>query len=315
MVSVVTRARASVTGIYETVGAREHVLPDPELFGSPIELVPGAVQPRDGEIVDVEIVEYPEGRRPAVGRIVEILGVPGELGTLVETVIRRHGLPRRFPDDALEDAASLPETLTDDDVAGRRDLRGETLFTIDGADARDFDDAVGVLPSESGGWRLLVSIADVSHWAPRGSALDREALERGTSTYFPDRVIPMLPERLSNGLASLRPGEDRLTLTAEIHFDRTGRRERAKVYESVIRSAGRWTYEGRGASPRRRDGGRRQRAPRSGPSHARPHASAPRAPPGSRLARLRSAPSPTSCSTPAASRRTWRGPSATMRTA
>lgn len=242
VVSVVTRARPTVTGRYEKDGVRERVLPDPEIFGEPIELVPGAVEPRPGEIVEVEMREWPDGRRPAVGRIVEILGVAGHLGTVLETVIRRHGLPRRFADDALEQAAALPDSLSAEDLEGRRDLRAEPTFTIDGEDARDFDDAVSVADAEDGGWILKVSIADVSHWVRRDSPLDREALERGTSTYLPDRVIPMLPEKLSNGLASLRPGEDRLTLTAEIRLDAEGRRQRASVYESVIRSAGRWTY-------------------------------------------------------------------------
>jgi ribonuclease R len=242
VVSVIARARSSITGVYERVGAREHVIPDPELFGAPVEIVPGAVHPENGEIVEVEIRDYPEGRHPAVGRIVEILGAPGELGTFVETVIRRHDLRRRFPDDALEEAESLPETFAEEDVAGRRDLRDVPMVTIDGADARDFDDAVAVLPDGAGGLRLLVSIADVAHWVTKDSALDREALERGTSVYLPDRVLPMLPERLSNGLASLRPGEDRLTLTAEIRFDASGRRKPARIYESVIRSVGRWTY-------------------------------------------------------------------------
>jgi ribonuclease R len=242
VVSIVTRGRATVTGRYEKDGVRERVLPDPEIYGEPIELVPGAVEPRDGEIVDVEMVEWPEGHRPPVGRIVEILGTSGHLGTILETVIRRHGLPVRFGGDALEQAAALPDSLSPGDLAGRRDLRDEPTFTIDGEDARDFDDAVSVADAPGGGWILQVSIADVSHWVSRDSPLDSEALERGTSTYLPDRVIPMLPEKLSNGLASLRPGEDRLTLTAEMRFDAEGRRTGASVYESVIRSAGRWTY-------------------------------------------------------------------------
>jgi ribonuclease R len=244
LVSVVTRARESVTGVYERVGVRERVIPDPEVFGQPIELVPGAVEPRPGEIVEVEIREYPEGRRGAIGRIVEILGAPGELGTYLETVIRRHRLPRRFSDEALEAAEALPAVVDGEELARRRDLRGEATFTIDGADARDFDDAVALSAEPDGGWRLRVSIADVAHWVRAGSPLDADAFERGTSAYFPDRVIPMLPERLSNGLASLRPGEDRLTLTAEMDLDSSGRRTAARIYESVIRSRGRWTYEG-----------------------------------------------------------------------
>jgi ribonuclease R len=240
---ILERGRTSVTGVYEKIGMREHVLPDPAMYGEAIELLPGAVEPRNGEIVEVEIRRYPEGRSPAIGRIVEILGAPGELGTILETVIRKHGLRRRFPDDVLEEAAMLPAAVGEKDRAGRIDLRETPTFTIDGEDARDFDDAVSVRRLDDG-YALQVSIADVAHYVRRGSPLDSEALERGTSAYFPDRVIPMLPERLSNGIASLVPGEDRLTLTVEMEFDRDGRRRRARIYESVIRSWGRWTYTG-----------------------------------------------------------------------
>ncbi len=242
LVRVVERGRTSVTGFYERIGVREHVVPDPAQYGEPIELVPGAVTPRPGEIVEVEIVRYPKGRTTGVGRIVEILGAPGELGTILETVIRRHRLRRRFPDEALEEAAHLPERVGEAERADRVDLRETETFTSDGEDARDFDDAVAVRRLPNGAIRLQVSVADVAHYVERGSPLDVEAFERGTSAYFPDRVIPMLPERLSNGIASLVPGEERLTLTAEMDFDAEGRRGRTKIFQSVIRSWGRWTY-------------------------------------------------------------------------
>ncbi len=240
---IAARRRAPVPGTFRRVGAGHAVFPDPEVYDEPIELVPGAVEPRDGEVVEVEIVEWPERRRAAVGRVVEILGARGELGTILELVIRRHEIRRRFPDDVLEEAGALPETPGAADLAGRTDLRDEPTFTIDGADARDFDDAVSVQPGPGGGFLLKVSIADVAHWVTDGSALDREALERGTSVYLPDRVIPMLPERLSNTLASLQPAQDRLTLTVEMELDAGGDRRRTRMYESVIRSHGRWTYE------------------------------------------------------------------------
>jgi len=242
VLQIVERGRTSVTGQYRKMGAREQVIANPELWEGAIDLVPGAVEPRDGEIVEVEIRDFPQDGRPAVGRIVEILGAPGELGTLVETVIRRHRLVRRFPEDALEEAEAIPATVDVPELAGRTDLRDVPTFTIDGADARDFDDAVSVARTGGGGYRLQVSIADVSHYVRAGSPLDEEAFERGTSVYLPDRVIPMLPERLSNGIASLRPGEDRLTLTVEMEFDAEGTRTRKRVFESVIRSHGRWTY-------------------------------------------------------------------------
>ena len=240
--SMVERGRVTVSGTYRRVGAGELVFPDPEIYDEPIELLPGAVEPRDGEIVEVEIRDFPEGSSPAVGRIVEILGAQGELGTLLELVIRRHRLRRRFPDDALEEAEALPEAPSAEELAGRVDLREVPTFTIDGEDARDFDDAVSVARRD-GGFLLQVSIADVAHYVREDSPLDREALERGTSVYFPDRVIPMLPERLSNGIASLKPAEERLTLSVEIEFDEHGQRVRARLFESAIRSWGRWTYE------------------------------------------------------------------------
>ncbi len=244
VLEIVERARSTITGSFRKIGVRQFVWPDPELFGEPIELVPGAVEPRDGEIVEVEIRDWPHGGHAAVGRITEIIGAPGELGTLIETVIRRHALPRRFPDAALEQAESLPRAPSEEEIAGRVDLREEPTFTIDGEDARDFDDAVSVQELDDGRLRLKVSIADVAHYVPRGTPLDREAYERSASAYFPDRVIPMLPERLSNGIASLKPGENRLTLTVEMDFDEKGRRTHARLYESAIRSAHRWTYTG-----------------------------------------------------------------------
>jgi ribonuclease R len=242
--SIVKRTRSTLPGTYRRSRRGEWVEPDPALFGEVIDLVSGAVRPVDGEIVEVEMIRYPKGNSPAVGRIVEILGAPGELGTLIKTVVRRHGLPRRFGDEALNQANALPDTIAPEEIARREDLRLEEIFTIDGEDARDFDDAVSVQPGADGSLLLRVSIADVGHWVGRDTPLDRAAFERGTSTYFPDRVIPMLPERLSNGIASLVPGEDRLTLTLEASFDADGERLSSRVYESVIRSSGRWTYTG-----------------------------------------------------------------------
>lgn len=243
LLEIVERGRATITGSFRRQGAFDVVFPDPGIWDGEVELEAGAVEPRPGEIVEVEMLRYPQGRKPAVGRIVEMLGPPGELGTILETVIRRHGLTPRFPEDALEQAAALPAGIPPDELAHREDLRPLPTFTIDGADARDFDDAIGIEPLAEGGLRLRVSIADVSYWVEEGTPLDEVALERGTSVYLPDRVIPMLPERLSNDLASLRPNEDRLTLTAEMDFDADGARRKTRVYESVIRSKGRWTYD------------------------------------------------------------------------
>jgi ribonuclease R len=160
----------------------------------------------------------------------------------VLAIIRKHGLPDTFPSDALAEARSIEKGAGDPGTSGRTDLRGLTTVTIDGEMARDFDDAVAVVREPDGTVRLWVSIADVSHYVRPGSPLDREAYLRGTSVYFPDRCLPMLPEELSNGICSLVPGEDRLTMTAELLYGREGDLRDVRFYPSVIRSAARLTY-------------------------------------------------------------------------
>ncbi|MEM8709499.1 MAG: RNB domain-containing ribonuclease, partial [Planctomycetota bacterium] len=147
-----------------------------------------------------------------------------------------------FPDDVLAELADLPEDPRPEDHVGRRDLRGETIFTIDGADAKDYDDAIGIKPREGGGYAISVHIADVSHYVRPGTALDDEALSRGTSVYLPDQVIPMLPEKLSNGLCSLVPHRDRLAFSVFMEFDEAGQRVSSEVSKSVIKSVHRNDY-------------------------------------------------------------------------
>ncbi len=195
----------------------------------------------DGQQVVVEITRWPIGGRPAEGRLVEVLGWPDDPDVEVQTIIRSHGLPHTFSAALLHEADALPDQIAREDLKGRVDLRKRLTVTIDGETARDFDDAVSIA-REDDGFRLWVSIADVSHYVRPGSALDSEALLRGTSVYFPDRCIPMLPERLSNGICSLNPRVDRLTMTAEIAYDRTGTLRQADFYPSVIHSDARLTY-------------------------------------------------------------------------
>ncbi|HEY6007967.1 MAG TPA: ribonuclease R, partial [Geobacteraceae bacterium] len=185
---------------------------------------------------------WPTGDRPAMGRVIEVLGQPDDPAVEVLAIIRKHDLPDQFPDDVLAAARAVPRTVREAALAGRTDLRGRLTVTIDGETARDFDDAVAVEREGEGSIRLWVSIADVSHYVAEGSPLDREAYRRGTSVYFPDRCLPMLPEELSNGICSLNPDVDRLTMTAELLFDRSGRVAAASFYPSVIRSAARLTY-------------------------------------------------------------------------
>jgi len=189
----------------------------------------------------VEMSSYPIGGRPAEGRIVEVLGWPDDPEVEVQSAIRRFELPHVFGKDALAEAEATPETVSAEDLAGRTDLRSLPTVTIDGETARDFDDAVS-LRSEGDRFRLWVSIADVSHYVKPGSALDRDAYLRGTSVYFPDRCIPMLPERLSNGICSLNPQVDRLTMTAEMLFDKNGSILESSFYPSIIKSSARLTY-------------------------------------------------------------------------
>ncbi|WP_158944457.1 ribonuclease R family protein [Granulicella sp. S190] len=203
-------------------------------------------KPLEGLAVDVEITDFPTAGRPARGRIIEVLGPPDAFGVDVEIIIRKHHLPHIFPANVLAEAtasaAQTVELLEDSEIARRIDFRGRNIVTIDGETARDFDDAVLVAPMSNGNWELQVHIADVSHYVRPGTALDLEARLRGTSVYFPDRAIPMLPPQLSSGMCSLRPDEDRLVLSCIMEIDYRGEVLGYKVCEGIIRSAKRMTY-------------------------------------------------------------------------
>jgi ribonuclease R len=168
----------------------------------------------DGMIVNVELIDYPENGANAVGRVIELLGYPDDFGVDVEIIIRKHHLPHRFPAEVIDEAQRFSSAIRADEIAGRSDFRGMDVVTIDGETARDFDDAVWVDRTPQGNWILHVHIADVSHYVRPGSAIDAEARLRGTSVYFPDRAIPMLPLELSTGLCSLNPKVDRLCVSA-----------------------------------------------------------------------------------------------------
>src|SRR5580704_15728532 len=196
----------------------------------------------DGAVVDVEIRRYPKGGLAPVGRVLEILGRPGEIGVDVEIIIRKHHLPHIFPDEVLAAAREEKQQVEKSELAGRRDFRDLAIVTIDGETARDFDDAVRVAPLPNGHFELQVHIADVAHYVPRTSALDREAHLRGTSVYFPNRAVPMLPEELSNGICSLNPKVDRLVMSVVMEMDATGKMIHSEFFPGVIRSAERMTY-------------------------------------------------------------------------
>ena len=195
----------------------------------------------EGLVVDVEITSWPTPTRPPVGRVIEVLGDPDDFGVDVEMMIRKHQLPRIFPENVLAEARSVAH-LDEEEANSRRDFRGLPIVTIDGETARDFDDAVLVTDRADGGFELQVHIADVAEYVRAGTDLDLEARLRGTSVYFPDRAIPMLPQELSTNICSLRPGEDRLVLSCIMQLDPTGRIKSYEIVEGVIRSAARMTY-------------------------------------------------------------------------
>jgi ribonuclease R len=196
---------------------------------------------RHGQMVVVELTRQPDKQSEAVGRVVRILGERHAPGMEVELAIHAHGLPHLWPADVNKDMEAFGEQVPDAAKQGRLDLRNTPLVTIDGEDARDFDDAV-FCEQVRGGFRLLVAIADVSHYVHPGTALDLEARNRGTSVYFPDRVIPMLPEGLSNGLCSIKPEVDRLCLVCEMRVNEQGEVTRSSFHEAVMRSQARLTY-------------------------------------------------------------------------
>ena len=196
---------------------------------------------KPGDVVSVEVLEYPSKRSHAVGKVIEIVGRKDQSGIDTDVAILAHGIPNEWPAEALAEARSWSPEVPEKAKEGRVDLRSTPLVTIDGADAKDFDDAVYCEP-HGDGWRLIVAIADVSHYVRPDSPLDREARGRGTSVYFPDRVVPMLPEELSNGLCSLKPQVDRLCLVCEMQVSRGGEVTRSRFYDAVMRSAARLTY-------------------------------------------------------------------------
>ncbi|MDD2309501.1 MAG: ribonuclease R [Desulfuromonadaceae bacterium] len=242
VLAVVERATTRIVGRYEETRRGAIVIPDDQRLNLVVSIPPkGRGTAEDGHQVVAELTSYPSGGKPAEGQIIEVLGWPDDPDVEVQSVIRRFDLPHVFAPDVLAEADGITDIVSVADLKGRIDLRSMPTVTIDGETARDFDDAVS-LRREGDNFRLWVSIADVSHYVIKDSPLDQEAYLRGTSVYFPDRCIPMLPERLSNGICSLNPNLDRLTMTAEMLFDRSGTMLESSFYASVIKSAARLTY-------------------------------------------------------------------------
>ena len=197
---------------------------------------------RHGQMVVVDLVQRPTKRSHAIGNVIEVLGDHMAPGMEIEIALRAHDLPHQFSHAVQAESAAISDEVEESAKLPRKDLRSLPLITIDGDDARDFDDAVYCEPKKSGGWRLWVAIADVSYYVRHGSALDEEAISRGNSVYFPSQVIPMLPEKLSNGLCSLNPHVDRLCMVCEMTVSAAGKLSGSKFYPAVMRSHARFTY-------------------------------------------------------------------------
>ncbi|GLQ51220.1 ribonuclease R [Dyella flava] len=220
------------------------VVPDDRRLHQDVMIPPGKEQgARSGQIVVAEITDPPTAYRGPLGEIRAVLGERLQPSLLVEMAIASHDLPHEWPPEVLREAAQIEPEVTPAEREGRADLRKLPLVTIDGADARDFDDAVYAEPRRGGGWRLIVAIADVSHYVRVGSALDKEAYERSTSTYFPGFVVPMLPETLSNGICSLNPKVERLCMVCDMQVDANGDVVKSKFYDAVMLSHARLTYD------------------------------------------------------------------------
>ena len=245
IVEVVVRANTHVIGRLLNENGVWIVAPEDKRIGQDILLTGGAGKAKTGQVVSIELTEQPSRYVQPVGRIVEVLGDIDDPGMEIEIAVRKYGVPHEFSDAALKMAAKLPSEVRDADLDERVDLRDIPMVTIDGEDARDFDDAVYCEPMKIGranGFRLIVAIADVSHYVKPNDAIDQDAIERSTSVYFPRRVIPMLPEKLSNGLCSLNPALDRLTLVCDAVITATGEIKAYQFYPAVIHSAARLTY-------------------------------------------------------------------------
>jgi ribonuclease R len=269
IVRILARAHPSVVGLFRYGSRNNVVLPYDARIQHEIEIPPGdeltpalreklglppakdaGARPRrsqqlpelQGAVVNVELIRYARGGSAPTGRVIEILGRPGDLGVDTEIIIRKHHLPHTFSPEVIAEAELRAQSVSDAEIAGREDFRRLPIVTIDGETARDFDDAVYVDHRPDGSWHLQVHIADVAHYVRTSTPLDQEARLRGTSVYFIDRAVPMLPEQLSNGMCSLKPREDRLVMSALLEFDPQGNMRSSRMTSGVIRSAERMTY-------------------------------------------------------------------------
>ena len=241
VIRVLERARDTIVGTLQQTRNFYYVVPDDPRFVHDV-YTPPPIKAKRGDKVVVRLQAWESRHVNPEGEIIEVLGPATAPGVDMLSIIRKYNLPTAFPRKVLEEANQIPQSVQERQLERRQDLREEFIVTVDPDDARDFDDAIHVEKIDNGEWRLGVHIADVSAYVTPESELDREARRRGNSVYLPDRVIPMLPERLSNGVCSLNPGVDRLTHSVFIDFDKSGRAKKARFARTVIRSARRLTY-------------------------------------------------------------------------
>ncbi|OGV25449.1 MAG: ribonuclease R [Legionellales bacterium RIFCSPHIGHO2_12_FULL_37_14] len=240
---VIERGNTTVVGRFFTEHGVSTVVPDNKRITQDITILPNETNnATNGQIVLVEIIAFPSRYNPTLGKVVHVLGDHLSAGMEIIIAIHAHHLPATFSAEVLQEVGKIPAKVTQEDIVGRKDLRDLPFVTIDGEDAKDFDDAVYCKKTPKGEFQLFVAIADVSHYVKIGSALDNEALLRGNSVYFPGKVIPMLPEALSNGICSLNPKVDRLCMVAEIIIASDGKKKRSKIYRAVFNSHARLTY-------------------------------------------------------------------------
>ncbi len=243
IIKIIKREVTRVVGIFQESKSFGFVVPDDKKFNQDI-FIPkryfsGAK--KDDKVV-CEITIWPQENRKPEGKIVEILGKKGERGVEIESIIRAHGLPEEFPKKVVEEANHVASQDLGDEIARRKDIRDLNTFTIDGEDAKDLDDAISIEKLPNGNYKLGVHIADVTHYVREKNKLDKEALKRATSVYLVDKVIPMLPKQLSNGVCSLNPFEDKLTLSCFMEIDNSGKVINSEIVETVINSKARMTY-------------------------------------------------------------------------
>jgi ribonuclease R len=244
LVEVLERGSREVVGRLHIEQGVSYVIPDNPRVQQDLLIPPdGLAGATHGQMVVAEIVAPPGNRTLPVGRVIEVLGTHLAPGMEITAAIRAHGLPSAWPDEVIAQARGIPDTVPPEHCEGRMDLRDLPLMTIDGADARDFDDAVYCKRIRGGGWALWVAIADVAAYVTPDSPLDKEAANRGNSVYFPQQVLPMLPEKLSNGLCSLNPKVDRLCMVCEMRVQPDGEVSKSRFYEAVMRSQARLIYE------------------------------------------------------------------------